>query len=156
MLTVTPNLVIATCGIYLLEGQGSLKFARDQKVEHLNRYLKDSLRCLGVNLNEKNAQRINKSADLGVSMESKVSKFFELDLMGKSHTRKRRDDQRRKLSEIFQKEMISSRFPGRKFRGPTVPDRMCSLFDEAKYRAWHLGKDKEFAQISDIRQKYFS
>ena len=42
----------------------SHKFPRDQKNEHLNRYLKDAFRSLGVNLNPKNATRINNSADV--------------------------------------------------------------------------------------------
>ena len=48
----------------------SLKFARFKKVEHLNRYLQDCFRSLGVNLNEENAQRINKSTDLGNGEQS--------------------------------------------------------------------------------------
>ena len=133
-----------------------MKFPRDQKVEHLNRYLKDSFRSLGVNLNEKNAQRINKSADLGVKMELKVTDFFELDYAGKSHTKKDRKSQISKLSGIFKNEKISTVLPGRQFRGPHVPIQPSLLFDEAKFRSWHLAKEKELAKIAEIRQQYFS
>ena len=125
-------------------------------MEQLNRYLKDCFRSLGVNLNEKNAQRINKSADLGVKMEIKVGEFFKLDSAGKSHTKKDRQSQIKKLSDLFKSEKISAQMPGRKFNGPHVP--ICSnlLFDEAQYRSWHIDKDKELTKISDMRQKYFS
>lgn len=36
-----------------------MKMARDQRVEHLNRFLKEGFKSLGVNLDEKNAKRIN-------------------------------------------------------------------------------------------------
>ena len=134
----------------------SLKFARDQKNEHLNRYLKDSFRSLGVNLNEKNAQRINKSADFGVKMEMKVADFFDLDAGGKCHTKKDRKPQIKKLSEMFKNERITEHLPGRKFKGPHVPVRSSLLFDEAHYRSWHLSKDQELTRISQFREEYFS
>ena len=136
--------------IFAGRGGKSLKFARDQKNEHLNHYLKTCFRSLGVNLNEKNAHRINNSADVGVKMESKVADFFQLDSGGKSHTKKDRTVQIRKVMEIFKNDNNANVVPGRKFNGP-VP----SQFDEAEYRSWHLLKDKELAKISEIRFNYF-
>ena len=129
----------------------SLKFPRDQKNEHLNLWLKNSFRSLGVNLNEKNAQRINKSADIGVRMEDKVVDFYELDSSGKSHTKKDRSDQIRKVLDILKNEEVANLKPGRKFNGP-----LNNHFDEAFYRSWHLEKDRELAKIHEIRAKYFS
>ena len=63
-----------------------MNFARDQKNEHLNLWLKNSFKSLCVNLNSRNAQRINKAADMGVRMESKVVEFYELDSPGKRRT----------------------------------------------------------------------
>ena len=137
-------------------GGKSLKFARDQHNEHLNRYLKTSFRSLGVNLNEKNAQRINNAADIGVKMESKVFDYFELDAAGKSHTKKDRSSQITKIMEIFKQEKVSSKIPGRKFNGPTAPCFPNLMMDEARYRSWHLAKDKEMTKISKMRKKYFS
>ena len=131
----------------------SLNFARDQKNEHLNLWLKNSFKSLGVNLNEKNAQRINKAADMGVRMETKVVEFFELDSAGKSHTKKDRKDQRKQVMDILKKEEVADCKPGRKFNGPCVSN---NLFDEAIYRSWHLEKDRELTKIHAIRSKYFS
>ena len=142
--------------VFAGRGGKSMKFARDQKNEHLNRYLKDYFKSLGVNLNERNAQRINKAADIGVKMETNVTDFFETDHVGKSHTNKDRSEQINKLMEIFKYEEVSSKKPGRKFNGPCVPSSLTTFFDEAHYRSWHLAKDKEFAKISGIRKKYFS
>ena len=134
----------------------SMKFARDQRNEHLNRYLKGAFRCLGVNLNEKNAHRINRAADIGVKMEEKVVDFFDLDLVGKSHSKKDRSAQITKVMEIFKNEEVSSYKPGRKFNGPSVPSSSDLFYDEAEYRVWHLAKDKELTKMSQIRRKYFS
>ena len=129
----------------------SCKFARDQRNEHLNGFLKGSFRSLGVNLNEKNAQRINKAADIGVEMEEKVVEFFHLDRGGKSHTDKDRSGQIKKVMDIFKNEEVTVTKSGRTFNGPAVP-----IFDEARFRSWHLAKDKELAKMSDIRRKYFT
>ena len=61
-------------------GKGT-KMARDQREEHLNRFLKDGFKTLGVNLNPTNAKRINNSADLGQSLVAKVSDFHRLDFI---------------------------------------------------------------------------
>ena len=69
------------------KGKGT-KFPRDQKVEHLNRFLKDSFRSLGPNLNPITAGRVNNSSDFGLKLEDKLVNFFELTRSGKSHTLK--------------------------------------------------------------------
>ena len=128
-------------------GKG-LKFPRDQKNEHLNRYLKDSFKALGVNLNEKNAKRVNNSADVGIKIEVKINDYFKVDAAGKSHTKKSREAQRKKLTSLMKKENIASRVPGRIFKGPQVPSNVWCMFDEAKFRAWHLNKEKELLKIN--------
>ena len=71
-------------------GKGN-KMARDQREEHLNRFLKDGFKTLGVNLNPTNATRINNSADLGQTLVKKVTDFHRLDIPGKNHTKKDRN-----------------------------------------------------------------
>ena len=83
-------------------------------------------------------------------MESKVADFFQLDSVGKSHTKKDRTVQIRKVMEIFKNDNNANVVPGRKFDGPLPPQ-----FDEAEYRSWHLLKDKELDKISEIRFNYF-
>jgi hypothetical protein len=131
----------------------SLNFARDQKNEHLNLWLKNSFKSLCVNLNSRNAQRINKAADMGVRMESKVVEFYELDSPGKSHTKKDRKDQRKQVMNILKKEEVADCKPGRKFNGPCISK---NHFNEVTYRSWHLEKDKELTKIHAIRSKYFT
>ena len=64
-----------------------LKCPRDMKNEHLNKFLKGGFRSLGVNLNEDTATRINNAADLGMELQDRVNAFFEIDPLGKSHSR---------------------------------------------------------------------
>ena len=128
--------------------------ARDQREEHLNRFLKDGFRTLGVNLNAKNATRINNSADLGQTLVKKVIDFHNLDVPGQSHTRKDRKPIRKKISEIFRKEEVVKVLPGRKFRGPN-PSKSASMgFDEVKYRVWHQSKEAELVKFSQFRELY--
>ena len=134
-------------------GKGN-KMARDQREEHLNRFLKDGFRTLGVNLNAKNATRINNSADLGQTLVKKVIDFHNLDVPGQSHTRKDRKPIRKKISEIFRKEEVVKVLPGRKFRGPN-PSKSASMgFDEVKYRVWHQSKEAELVKFSQFRELY--
>ena len=72
------------------------------------------MRTLGVNLNPKNATRINNSADLGQTLVNKVIYFYNLDVPGKSHTQKDRKPITKKISEIFRKEEVVKVVPGRK------------------------------------------
>ena len=111
---------------------------------------------MGVNLNEKNARRINNSADVGIKIEGKVNDFFKVDVAGKSHTKKNREAQRRKLSELFKKEDIASVVQGRVFNGPEVSRNIWQMFDEAKYRAWHLNKENELLKFDNLRENYFT
>ena len=134
----------------------SNKFPRDMKNEHLNRYLKDAFRSLGVNLNPKNAKRVNNSADVGIQIEHKVNDFFDVDTSGKSHSKKSRVVQLQKLGELFKREECSNVTPGRVFRGPGVKSDVFSMFDEAKYRVWHLNKEKELLKIQRLKENYFT
>ena len=134
-------------------GKGN-KMARDQREEHLNRFLKDGFRTLGVNLNPTNATRINNSADLGQTLVRKVTEFHKLDVPGKNHTQKDRKPIRKKIAEVFKKEEVAKFLPGRNFKGPT-PERNVSLsFDEAKYRVWHQSKENELKKFSKFRETY--
>ena len=128
--------------------------ARDQRVEHLNRYLKDGFKSLGVNLDEKNAKRINNSADIGQKIESKVNDFYKLDVPGKSHTNKDRQPIIRKLTDMFKKEEVSAFKPKRKFKGPTVSPMLENDFDEAQYLSWHFSKSKEIVRFYKYKEHY--
>ena len=134
-------------------GKGS-KMARDQREEHLNRFLKDGFRTLGVNLNPSNATRINNSADLGQSLVKKVVDFHKLDIPGKSHTKKDRKLVIQKISEVFQSEEVVKVYPGRKFKGPNPSRNVYADFDEVKYRVWHQAKEKELIKFSQFRETY--
>ena len=131
-----------------------LKMARDQRVEHLNRYLKDGFKSLGVNLDEKNAKRINNSADIGQKIEGKVNNFYKLDVPGKSHTNKDRQPVIRKLTELFKNEKVSEFKPKRKFNSPTVSPALENDFDEAQYLSWHHGKSKELVRFYKYKEDY--
>ena len=134
-------------------GKGN-KMARDQREEHLNRFLKDGFRTLGVNLNPKNATRINNSADMGQTLVKKVIEFHNLDVPGKSRIKKDRKPIRKQISEIFRKEEVVKMVPGRKFKGPN-PSRSASMgFDEVKYRVWHQSKEAELVKFSQFRELY--
>ena len=131
-----------------------LKMARDQDVEHLNRYLKEGFKSLGVNLDEKNAQRINNSADMGQKIENKVNKFYNLDVPGKSHTKKSRATVVKKLTDLFKKENIAEFVPDRKFNGPTVSPDADKDFDEAKYVSWHHSKTRELKRFYKYKESF--
>ena len=133
----------------------SLNFPRDMKNEHLNRYLKQAFRSLGVNLNEKTGRRINNSADAGLEIERKINQFFNIDAGGKSHTKKDREVQIKKLSQLIKKEKITKVVPGRVFKGPTVDKDITNMFDEAKYRAWHRSKEIELLKFEKLRENLF-
>ena len=100
-------------------GKGT-KMARDQREEHLNRFLKDGFKTLGVNLNPTNAKRINNSADLGQSLVEKVSDFHRLDKAGKTHVNKDRKPIIKKISDMFRKEEVITFKQGRKFKGASL------------------------------------
>ena len=125
----------------------SLKFPRDMKNEHINRYLKDAFRSLGVNLNPKTAKRINNSADVGIIIEDKVNDFFNVDASGKSHSNKNRELQIKKLCELFKREECTKLIPGCPFNGPNVCSDVLSMYDEAKFRAWHSNKENELIKV---------
>ena len=133
----------------------SLNFPRDMKNEHLNRYLKNSFRSLGVNLNEQTARRVNNSADVGLQIEVKINKFFDINAGGKSHTTKNREAQIKKLMEIFKKEKSTSVISGRVFKGPDVKSNVFTMYDEVKFRSWHSKKEKEMLKIEKLRENYF-
>ena len=130
-------------------GKG-MKMARDQRQEHLNRYLKDSFKSVGVNLDEPNSTRINNSCDLSLKVERKIVEFHELDGSGKSHTKRDRRKQIDKLCNVFKQEKVAELIPGRKFNGPNVARSLDDLFDESSYRAWHYRKDKEMEKFSEF------
>ena len=127
----------------------AMKMARDQKQEHLNRFLKDSFKSVGVNLDEVNATRINRSCDLSLRVERKIVEFHELDDSGKGHTKRDRSTQIDRLCTLFKQEQVAEVIPGRKFNGPIVNPNLDHEFDEASYRAWHYRKDKELQQFSN-------
>ena len=124
------------------------KFPRDQKVEHLNRFLKDSFRSLGPNLNPATATRVNNSSDFGIKLEDKLTEFFGLTNPGKSHSLKDHSAQINKISAILKTEKITEKIPGRKFKGPKLEANFFGSFDEAKFRAWHYSKDRELYRSS--------
>ena len=130
-----------------MKGKGN-KFPRDQKVEHLNRFLKDSFRSLGPNLNPVTAKRINNSSEFGIKLEDKLVDFFGLSNPGKSHSQKDHTPQVCKISSILRKESVTVVVPGRKFKGPKLDANFFNNFDEAKFRTWHLMKDKELHRSS--------
>ena len=134
----------------------SLKFPRDMKNEHINRYLKDAFRSQGVNLNPKTAKRINNSADVGIKIEEKVNDFFDVDASGKSHSNKNREVQIRKLCELFKREECTKTTPGCTFNGPNVCSNVLSMFDEAKFRVWHSNKENELLKVQKLKEKYFT
>ena len=122
---------------------------RDQKQEHINRYLKDTFKSLGVNLGPKTAARVNNSADIGQKLNEKCSDFFNLDISGKSHTEKDHKPQIEKIRKVFEEDKLAEEKPGRKFKGPTfVSSHFDNNFDEAKFRAWSSEKDKELYKKS--------
>ena len=129
-------------------GKG-MKMPRDQRVEHLNRFLKDSFRSVGVNLDEVNATRINNSCDLSMKIERKIVNFHKLDGADKGHTKKDRSKQIDNLCNLFKKERVSQVIPGRAFKGPNVNRNIHDNFDEALYRSWHFRKDKEINKFND-------
>ena len=108
-----------------------LKMARDQRVEHLNRFLKEGFKSLGVNLDEKNAKRINNGADIEQKIKSKVNEFYSLDGPGKSHKKKDRTLIVRKLTELFKNEKVAIYVPKRDFNGPEVLPSLENSYDEA-------------------------
>ena len=134
----------------------SLKFPLDQKNEHLNRYLKDAFKSLGVNLDEKNAKRVNNSADIGIKIETQVRDFFKVDAAGLSHTKKNRQAQRNKLSKLMKKEDIAAVYTGLVFNGPQISSNLWCMFDEVKYRAWHLSKENELLKFEKFKEIYFT
>ena len=130
-------------------GRAGALMPRDQKQEHNNRYLKDCFRSLGVNLNPKTAERINKTADLGIKLNEKCSDFFDLDIPGKKHSQKDHKLQIEKIRKQFEKDKIAIKTPGRKFNGPRfATSNFSNSFDEAQFRAWSLDKDKELYKKS--------
>ena len=131
-----------------------LKMARDQNVEHLNKYLKQGFKSLGVNLDEKNAHRINNCADIGQKIEGKVNRFYDLDVPGKSHTKKDRKQIIVKLTDLFKREKVAELKPKRRFKGPTVSPNLENEFDEAKFLAWHFGKTKELSKFCKYKEKF--
>ena len=134
-------------------GKGN-KMARDQREEHLNRFLKDGFKTLGVNLNPTNATRINNSADLGQTLVKKVTDFHRLDIPGKNHTKKDRKPIIKKISEVFKKEEIVKYKPGRKFNGPNPARSVSTGYDEARYRVWHQSKENELVKFSLFRDTF--
>ena len=129
------------------KGPGN-KFPRDQKVEHLNRFLKDSFRSLGPNLNPLTARRINKRSDFGIKIEEKLTEFFELSQAGKSHSQKDHTVTVSKILGILRSESVTDMIPGRKFKGPNLQPNFFANFDEVKFRTWHFDKDKELYRSS--------
>ena len=129
------------------KGPGN-KFPRDQKVEHLNRFLKDSFRSLGPNLNPLTARRINNSSDFGIKIEEKLTEFFELSQAGKSHSQKDHTVTVSKILGILRSESVTDMIPGRKFKGPNLQPNFFANFDEVKFRTWHFDKDKELYRSS--------
>ena len=121
---------------------------QDQREEHLNRFLKDSFKSVGVNLDEANATRINNSCDLSMKLEQQIVKFHQLDEAGKGHTKRDRSKQIETLSILFKNEKVAEVNPGRAFSGPNVSRNVHDQFDEAQYRAWHNRKDKEMNKFS--------
>ena len=91
-----------------------------------------------------------------MKLELKVNDFFDVDSVGKSHTKKDRGALRKKLTELLKKENIASVFPGRAFQGPQVSSDVWSMFDEAKFRVWHVNKEKELLKIEKFKEHYFS
>ena len=125
-------------------GKGN-KFPRDQKVEHLNRYLKESFRSLGPNLNPNTAKRLNNSSEFGLKLEEKITDFFDLTTPGKAHSEKDHSMQVKKISSILP---IATFVPGRKFKGPKMVSNFFDSFDEASFRSWHFKKDRELNRSS--------
>ena len=131
-----------------------MKMARDQRVEHLDRFLKEGFKSLGVNLDEKNAKRINNSADIGQKIEVKINEFYHLDVPGKSHKKKDRTQLIKKLTDLFKKEKVSTFLPNRRFKGPNVSPALENDFDEAQFLSWHHSKSKELLKFSQYKEKY--
>jgi hypothetical protein len=130
-------------------GKGE-KMARDQREEHLNRYLKDSFKSVGVNLDEKNATRINNSCDLSMKIERNIVSFHKLDLSGIGHTDRDRSKQIEVLADLFKREKVAHNIPGRSFKGPIVSKNLDEQFDEANYRVWHYRREKEMHKFSEF------
>ena len=130
-------------------GKGE-KMARDQREEHLNRYLKDSFKSVGVNLDEKNATRINNSCDLSMKIERNIVSFHKLDLSGIGHTDRDRSKQIEALADLFKREKVAHNIPGRSFKGPIVSKNLDEQFDEANYRVWHYRREKEMHKFSEF------
>ena len=128
--------------------------ARDQREEHLNRFLKDGFKTLGVNLNPTNARRINNSADLGQSLVAKVSDFHRLDKAGKTHIKKDRKPIIKKISDMFRKEEVVTFKPGRKFKVVSPSRNVFDSFDEVKYRVWHQSKENELLKFGKYKATY--
>ena len=130
-------------------GRAGALMPRDQRQEHLNRYLKDCFKSLGVNLNPKTAERVNKAADIGLKLDQKCTDFFNLDTLGKKHSEKDHKPLREKIRKQFEEDKVANKTPGRKFKGPNFTSPLFSNnFDEAQYRAWSVEKDKELHKKS--------
>ena len=126
------------------------------KNEHLNRFLKESFRSLGVNLNVKTATRVNNSADTGLEMEKSVNDFFDIDYAGKSHVNKDRTPNIKAVSDMIRREKAFIFKPKRAFNGPEVSSNVSDMFDEAKYRSWHFKKEKELLKFEKLRDMFFT
>ena len=96
------------------------------------------------------------SADLGIQIENKVNDFFDIDVAGKAHSKKNRDAQIKKLTEMFKKEKCTIVVPGRVFKGPHVLSDVFTMFDEAKYRVWYRNKEKELLRFQKLRENFFN
>ena len=126
------------------------------KNEHLNRFLKDSFKSLGVNLNVKTATRVNNSADAGLEVEKSMNDFFDIDYAGKSHVKKDRTPNIKAVSDLIRREKAFMRIPKRAFNGPQVSSNVSDMFDEAKYRSWHFKKEKELLKFEKLRDRFFT
>ena len=83
-----------------------------------------------------------------------MNSFYELDVPGKSHTKKDRQQIIKKLTDLFKNEKVAEFKPKRQFNGPTVSPALENDFDEAKYLSWHFSKTKELASFYKYKETY--
>ena len=82
--------------------------------------------------------------------------FFDLDVPGKSHTKKDRTKVIDKLVDLFEKEKVAEHRPGRQFKGPIVSPDLEKDFDEALFLSWHYNKTKELVKFYKYKENFSS
>lgn len=122
--------------------------SRDLHLEHLNNFLKELLRSLRSNLNEKNADRIAKCVR---NINIIISNLEDsLDISCKPHSRKVNDSYEdvKKLSLEYMKSDVFNENAGRQYDSfPRFNEDILSKLNIKKLFKWICGKKKDFEEL---------